>query len=47
MNAVAPNLEIQVEDSPAVEAVSQAENDASFATEPEIFVWNFDPSICG
>ena len=46
MRAVAPLLETQVEDSPAVEIVSQAENDASYA-EPEVTIWIFDPSICG
>lgn len=47
MSALATNLEAQVEDSTAIEVVAQAENDASYLTEPEINVWIFDPSICG
>ncbi|MFI0398342.1 MAG: hypothetical protein ACH34X_04650 [Thiolinea sp.] len=46
MSAAAPSLDTQVEASPAVEIVSQAENDATYA-EPEVTVWIFDPSICG
>lgn len=44
---VAPSLDIQIEESSSIEVVVQAENDATYAAEPELMVWNFDPSICG
>ncbi|WP_298607658.1 hypothetical protein [uncultured Thiothrix sp.] len=48
MSAVAaPSLDVQVEESSSIEVVAYAENDATYAAEPEIIVWNFDPSICG
>lgn len=48
MSAVAaPSLDVQVEESSSIEVVAHAENDATYLEEPEMFVWNFDPSICG
>lgn len=48
MNTVAaPSLDIKIEESSNIEVVVQAENDATYAAEPEMIVWNFDPSICG
>lgn len=48
MNTVAaPSLDIKIEESSNIEVVVQAENDATYAAEPEMMVWNFDPSICG
>lgn len=47
MSAAAPSLETNVEEQPVVELVASAENDPSYAAEPEVVVWVFDPGICG
>lgn len=45
--ALAPSLDVQVEESSSIEVVAQAQNDETYLAESEIMVWNFDPSICG